>query len=140
MSQGRRTMWAELETGSSSVGPWTIPRTSARPSGIASAGAAALKVAERLCRRPGSAPAPAPHGGRPGPPPARAPQEGVAAPDHDRGGEEVLEVVRVSPPLLPVVADGLADQGEHQHPGDAAEQGEGAEAPERHLRDARRQR
>ena len=29
-SQGTRTMWAELETGSSSAGPWTMPSASAR--------------------------------------------------------------------------------------------------------------
>ena len=36
-SQGTRTMWAELETGSSSVGPWTMPSASARPAGIPAA-------------------------------------------------------------------------------------------------------
>ena len=58
-SQGTRTMWAELETGSSSAGPWTMPSASARrelPAGLAQA---------PLGRRLGSARS------RPRPPPRR---------------------------------------------------------------------
>ncbi len=33
-ARGRRTMWAELETGSSSAGPWTMPSATARRAGI----------------------------------------------------------------------------------------------------------
>ena len=51
-SQGTRTMWAELETGSSSAGPWTTPSASARP----------RRRCSRLRRRRP----------RPGVPPARA--------------------------------------------------------------------
>jgi hypothetical protein len=43
-------------------------------------------------------------------------------------------------PVVPVVAGGAADQGQAEHPRDAAEEGEQREPPERHLGDARRQR
>ena len=46
--------------------------------------------------------------------------------EHDRADDDgVVEVVEVVAPLLPVVADALADQRQHQHPGDAAEQRSG---------------
>ena len=46
-------MWAELETGSSSAGPWTIPSASARAAGILPSAASlrALRGAGRLGAR-----------------------------------------------------------------------------------------
>ena len=41
--------------------------------------------------------------------------------DHDRGRDRVVEVVEAVLPVLPVVAGLLADEGEHQHPRDAAQ-------------------
>ena len=62
-SQGTRTMWAELETGSSSAGPWTIPSAIARRVGSRPS-PAALK--RRWCR-----PAREPRRARPRPRPGR---------------------------------------------------------------------
>ena len=61
-SQGTRTMWAELETGSSSAGPWTTPSATARPAGIRPS-AARSSARRRPARLGGSA--------SPGPPPRR---------------------------------------------------------------------
>src|SRR5688500_9743588 len=60
--------------------------------------------------------------------------------DHDPRGDGVVEVVQGILPILPVVTGRLADPREHQDPGDAAGEGEGAEAPERHPGDAGRER
>src|SRR5688500_18332970 len=128
-SHGTSEMWAELETGSSSVGPWMTPSDAARP-GLSSraAGVAGTRSPLRLgCRRCGRLP------GSP------SPDEPVNDAGEDRGQHDVVPVVEVVAPLLPTVADLAADETEHQHPRDAAGQSEPGEAPERHLRDARRQ-
>ena len=64
-SQGTRTMWAELETGSSSAGPWTSPSATARgggnrcrrPARSSAAGAGGLGARALRPRRPRLAPA-----------------------------------------------------------------------------------
>src|SRR5687767_10461071 len=121
-SHGTSEMWAELETGSSSVGPWMTPSAAARP-GLSSraAGAAGTRSPLRLGRRcrwrlPGPA----------------ALDEPVDDAEKDRGEHDVVAVVEVIAPLLPVVADLLADEPEHQDPRHAAGQGEPGEPPERH--------
>ena len=52
-SQGTRIRWAELETGSSSVGPWTAPRATARADGmIGDAGSPSSGTSPRWRARP----------------------------------------------------------------------------------------
>ena len=117
-SQGTRTMWAELETGSSSAGPWT------KPSAIA--------------RRAGSRPPLK----RPGSPPGRRARRIAAAPlvepvddqRDDRRDDDVVEDREVFAPLFPFVPDRPAEQSEADHPGDRAERGQPGEAPEGHFR------
>lgn len=59
----------------------------------------------------------------------------VDDPGDDRRQDDVVEVAELVSPLFPVVADALPDQRQHQYPGDAAGEGVGREAPERHPRD-----
>src|SRR5688572_7622246 len=116
-------MWADEDTGSSSAGPWISP----------SATVSARRGSARLVRR---------IGGR------LAGRAAVATPadeqpdgaEHDRRGDDVVEVVEVVLPLLPARPDLATDEREHEDPRDAARRGQQREAPERHPRDAGGQR
>src|SRR3954454_19514870 len=57
----------------------------------------------------------------------------------DRRDHEVVDVVQVLLPALPVLAGLLADEAEQEHPRRAAGDRQQREAPERHPRDAGRQ-
>src|SRR3954471_13840957 len=123
-SHGTSVVCAEEETGSSSAGPWSTPSASAWKSfRLGSSGR------RGICRGPARAPAL---------PPAAHHEQHDA--DDDHRDDRVVDVVQVVLPLLPVRADLLADEREREHPGDAPREGEEREAPERHPRDARRQR
>src|SRR4051794_15083214 len=123
-SHGTSVVCAEDETGSSSAGPWSTPSASAWESfRLGSSGR------RRIRRGPARAPALAA--------PAHHEQHDA---DDDHRDDRVVDVVQVVLPRLPVRADLLADEREREHPGDAAGEGEEREAPERHPRDAGRQR
>src|SRR5262245_33053944 len=98
--------------GSSSVGPWSTPSATAwrswRPrSGRRIRGAPAVAVA----------------------PPADGE---VDRAEDDQDGDRVVDVVQGVLPVLPVGADLLPDEGQHEDPRHAAREGEDAELPERH--------
>src|SRR5204863_2707046 len=114
-------MWADEETGSSSAGPCSTPSATACPRGSASAGG---DIGRRL--------------GPPSPPPPA--DDEVDDADDDGGEHRVVDVPEGVLPLVPARADLVTDEGEEQHPGDAAEHGVEREAPERHPGHARRQR
>src|SRR4051794_32323951 len=103
-SCGTAAMWAEEETGSSSVAPWISPSatTWSVSGGIDGGGVRAA-------------------------PPAVA-HEQPHDRDRDRGDHRVVDVVQVLLPVLPAGAGLLADERDREHPGDAPEDREHREA------------
>src|SRR6187549_930356 len=102
--------------GSSSVGPWSTPsatawRSSSAASGRSIRGATAVAVA----------------------PPADREIDGA---EDDEHRDRVVDVVQGVLPARPVLRRLLAGEGQREDPRQAAREGEGAELPERHPRDA----
>src|SRR3954447_8313808 len=112
-SQGTSVMCADDETGRSSAGPCSAPSAIEWRRGSGSAGG---DIGRRL-GLPAS------------PPPAH---DEVDDADDDGGEHRVVDVPEGILPLVPAIAHLVADEREHEHPRDAAEERVEREAPERH--------
>src|SRR5919198_3239776 len=100
--------------GRSSAGPCRRPSATACPTGTASPG---RDIGPRLGPTP---PAPPAH-------------DEVDDADNDGGGHGVVDVAQRVLPLVPLPADLVPDEREHEHPRDAAQERDDAKAPERHA-------
>src|ERR1700704_1510955 len=121
-SQGTSATWPDEEIGSSSAGPWRAPSATAW-----------MTSSPSLSRRGIG-------GGLVLAAPRPVAQHEVDDPDDDQRRHRVVDVVERVLPFRPVRAHLLADEAEHEHPRDAAEQGKRGEGPERHPGDAGGQR
>src|SRR5947209_14317879 len=107
-------MWPEEEIGSSSVGPWSRPSTTAWPSASASVGAALRAPDRRRTRarsRSGSD-----IGGGLTRPPAPPPDDRCRDQEHHDSYDHVVDVAERVLPVRPVAADLAPDQAEREDP------------------------
>src|SRR5579884_799539 len=101
--------WAEEETGRSSAGPCRIPSASAWASeGVTRRGPGSRRLLRHRIDR----------GGRASPNP---PHDQVHDPDDHHRDEEIVHVLEVVAPALPVAAHGPAQEAQARDPGDRSQ-------------------